>query len=492
MAAGVKMETLQNNAATRRPVLGPNSNSLASSVLQNVFGRNGLVQIDDQPSPPISENSNIDDNAAGFEEASELEDRPTVQVVSPSSLALNVLSRLDARKERAAVNLGIGESEVESLPFDLSTLESEGIFLNIDCRGFGRLVRQLEWTTLGVKLPEDAAVRVSPPRAGLLPDVYRNKLMRGASQAHNALNKYSFRFTLCETVWGTSDYKWIPWAAFEQFERAYLQACETLAKAKAEVLEKYDEILEILQDNFYKLAQDSADRFWATEDDPFDREGFIRAIVSQAIGMVPTKEMIRDGLTIEMKPKVIVLGSEMIAERNLTQSLRLETERASAQRTAIELEVDAKRQIEQLRVNEVAEETRREREVKERIRNMKIEAARREAEEAVSPVKEGFAQLSAKLFDAATEMAERMNDAKFVPGSLAKRARQMCEWYQLMNFTGDTSLEEVLSRLENAAGCEVKQRSPEEMRNALNDLLRMASVRSRKLLDENRLSALEL
>lgn len=492
MTGSVKMETLQNNAAARSPVPVPNSNSLASSVLESIFGRNAVAQIDEQTTSPISDTSDVADNATGFNEAGAFEERPPVQDVSPSNMALNVLSRLDARKERAAVNLGVGESEVESLPFDLSTLESEGIFMNIDCRGFGTLVRQLEWTTLGVKLPEDAAVRVSPPRAGLLPDVYRNKLMRGASQAHNALNKYSFRFTLCETVWGTSDYKWIPWAAFEQFEAAYLNACETLAKAKAEVLEKYDEILDILQDGFYTLAEDSADRFQATTDEPFDRASFINAVAAQAINMVPTKEMIRDGLTIEMKPKVIVLGSEMIAERNLTQSLRLETERVDAQRTAIELELDSKRRIEEIKVETLAEETQREREVKERIRNMKIEAARREAEEAVSPVKEGFAQIASKIFEAATEMSERMKDAKFVPGSLAKRARQMCEWYSLMNFTGDTSLEEVLSKLENAAGRETKQRSPEEMRDALNDLLRMTSVRSRKLLDENRLSALEL
>ncbi|MGH9946945.1 MAG: hypothetical protein ACRD6X_07100 [Pyrinomonadaceae bacterium] len=363
--------------------------------------------------------------------------------------------------------------------------------MNIDCRGFGSLVRQLEWKTLGVKLPENAAVRVSPPRAGLLPDLYRNKLMRGAAQAHNALTKYGFRFTLCETVWGTSEYKWIPWTAFEQFEQTYFRACETLSAAKAEVFQKYDEILAILQDSFYQLAEDSAARFQATTDVPFDRAEFINAVAAQAIGMVPTREMIRDGLTITMKPKVIVLGSEMIAERNLARSLALETAKMDTERTNLELEVDTKRRIEQMKVNEAAEETRREYEVKERIRNMKIEAARREAEEAVSPVKEGFAQIAAKIFEAAAEMSERMKDAKFVSGSLAKRARQMCEWYQLMNFTGDTSLEAILGKLENAAGREVKQRSPEEMRTVLNDLLRMTSVQSKKLLDEDRLSALE-
>ncbi|MGH9949491.1 MAG: hypothetical protein ACRD6X_20140, partial [Pyrinomonadaceae bacterium] len=345
---------------------------------------------------------------------------------------------------------------------------------------------------LGVRLPEDAAVRVSPPRAGLLPDVYRNKLMRGASQAHNALSRYSFRFTLCETVWGTSEYKWIPWTAFEQFEQAYFRACETLSRAKAEVLEKYDDIVAILTDSFRELAEDSANRLLATIGEPFDRNEFVEAVTVQALGMVPTREMIRDGLVITMRPKVIVLGSEMIAERNLARSLSLETAKVDAERTTLELEVDAKRRIEQGKVDEAADETRREREVKERIRNMKIEAARREAEDAISPVKEGFAQIAAKICDAATEMAERLRDADFVSGSLAKRARQMCEWYSLMNFTGDASLDNVLSRLKDAADRDVKTRSPEEMRTVITDVLRATTVQSKRLLDEDRLSALEL
>lgn len=447
----------------------PQANAFASSILRSVFGNGSRHSAADLP-----------------EAGSQIIDTP-----KPVD-ATEIIARLESRKEKAAVELGIAVDEVESLPFDLSKLESEGIFMNIDCRGFGGLVRQLEWKTLGVKLPEDAAVRVSPPRAGLLPDVYRNKLMRGGAQAHNALNKYGFRFTLCETVWGTSEYKWIPWTAFEQFEGAYLHACETLAKAKAEVLGKYDEILTILQDSFYRLAEDSADRFQATTDEPFDRAQFINAVAAQAIGMVPTPEMIRDGLTIEMKPKVIVLGSEMAAEQKLTRELRLEAARADAETRTVEIEVEAKASIERLKVTGFEEDQRREREVKERIRTMKIEAARREAEEAVSPIKEGFAQITARICEAAQEMSVRLQDAKFVPGSLAKRARQMCEWYSLMNFTGDDSLEDVLTKLQEAAGRKAKQRSPEEMRNALNDILRATTVQSRKLLDEDRLSALEL
>lgn len=408
------------------------------------------------------------------------------------SPAVEILNRLQSKKETAAVNLGITVSEVETMPFDLSQLETEGIFLNVDCRGFSTLERQIEWKSLGVELPAQGAVRLSPPRAGLLPDSYRRKLMRAASQAHHALNKFSFRFTLCETVWGTSEYKWIPWNAFENFEQEYKRALETLAAAKAEVLANYDEILLTLRKSFAELAEDSAKRLDATLEIPVNHEEFVANVVAHAIGMIPTREMIRDGLTISMKPKVIVLGSEMLAEQQRSQALNLESAKIEAEHQTVRLELDTKTRIEQLKIHDFELEQRREREVKERIRQMKIEAARDAAQDAISPIKEGLDQITAKIYEAALEMAQKLHGADFVPGALAKRARQMCEWYRLMNFTGDSSLEDVLHRLEEAAGADAKVRSRVEMQSALGDVLRATSLQSKRLLDEDRLSALEI
>lgn len=66
-----------------------------------------------------------------------------------SDTVRDILSKLETKRERAAENLGVSREEVESLPFDLSALETEGIFMNIDTRGFGSLARQLDWKTLG-------------------------------------------------------------------------------------------------------------------------------------------------------------------------------------------------------------------------------------------------------------------------------------------------------------------------------------------------------
>ena len=265
-----------------------------------------------------------------------------------------------------------------------------------------------------------------------------------------------------------------------------------MSRAKAEVLANYDEILISLRASFTKLAEDSAQRLEATNTAPIDRAEFVATVVARAMGMIPTCEMIRDGLTISMKPKVIVLGSEMLAEQQTSRELNFETTRIETETRTLNLELDTKTRIEQMKLVEFERDQRREQEVKERIRQMKIEAAQKEAAEAVSPIREGLNQITAKIYEAAQEMATKMQTADFVPGSLAKRARQMCEWYELMNFTRDKSLEEVLHRLQNAAERDAKMRSPAEMQAALNDVLRATTIQSKRLLDEDRLSALEL
>lgn len=404
-----------------------------------------------------------------------------------------ILTKLGEKKERAAVHLGISAAEVETMPFDLTALEQEGIFLNVDTTGFSVLSRQLDWRSLGIELPAEQAVRLSPPRAGLLPDKYRKSLQRGAAQAHNALNKYSFRFALCETVLGSNEYKWIPFTAFEAFEKEYAAALETLSRAKAEVIENYDGILNTLRETFKVLAKDSADRLEATNTEPINREEFIAATVARAMQMIPTVAMIRDGMRIEMKPKVILLGSEMRAESVRAAKLELETASIRKAQTELEIEVQAAKNIAEIKVKTFSDEQKREQELKERIRQIKIEAVKQEMQSSISPLKEGLEQLRNTIYEAAMQMAEKLGDSKkFIPGGMAKRAREMYRWFKLMNFTNDTEIENVLKELSVIASRDAKTRSAEEMKEALGAVIVATSKRARKLLKTEQLDALEL
>ena len=410
-----------------------------------------------------------------------------------TDLAGEILGKLEQKKETAARHLGISAAEVESVPFDLTALEQSGIFLNVDATGFSVLSRQLDWQSLGIELPKDKAVSLSPPRTGLLPDDYRKQLQRAASRAHNALCRYSFRFALCETVLGSSEYRWIPYTAFEAFEKEFAAALENLARAKSAVVENYDEILDTLHETFRELATDSADRLAATvKDEPFDRDGFINRTVERAMAMIPTIPTIRDGMRIEMRPKVIILGSEMRAEQAIAAKLELEMQEAHKAQTEIAIELQAQQEIADIKVKTAFEDQKREQELKERIRQIKIEAVKRNVETTLSPIKEGLDQLNSTIYEAAKEIAEKLSDSKFVPGGTAKKAREMYRWFKLMNFTGDEELETVLEELNKIASRDAKQRTPEEMKEAVDSVIVATSKRARKLLKTQQLDALEL
>ena len=198
-----------------------------------------------------------------------------------------------ARAERAADRVGVEAGAVEQLPFDLSALEDDGGFVNVDAQGFGLLDRRLDWEALGITLPRDAQVAFRPPRCGLLPDRCRLPLLRPPARAHAALHRYSYRFTLTETLFETPSYRWVPWTAFEQFEAEFQQAQAALEQAKAEALDQYDAIREQVVDTFLQLAADSARRLAATG--RLIPEGFQDAVVRGVLEAMPTPGDLRPG-----------------------------------------------------------------------------------------------------------------------------------------------------------------------------------------------------
>ncbi len=148
-----------------------------------------------------------------------------------------IITNGDRRAAVAAERTGRNAKEIERLPFDLSVLEEEGLFVNVDATGFGILDRRLDWQALGVELPEETDVAFRPPRCGLLPNRYRRPLLTPVSQSHAALHKYSYHFRLTETLFESPAYRWVPWQAFTEFETVFNKACDNLNKAKQTVLD---------------------------------------------------------------------------------------------------------------------------------------------------------------------------------------------------------------------------------------------------------------
>jgi hypothetical protein len=416
-----------------------------------------------------------------------------------------ITSRADERALRAAERSGRSTEEVERLPFDLSVLEEEGVFVNVDASGFGMLNRRLDWQALGIRLPEESDVAFHPPRCGVLPNRYRRPLITPAAQAHAALHKYSYQFRLTETLFETPAYRWVPWRAFQEFEASFDAATAHLEAAKQEVLKDYDGIRQEVLETFTRLADDSAQRLLATG--TVVSPDFRAALTTSVLDALPSEQEVKDKLTLRYQVGVILLGSEMLREQRqaVRERKRLERDRAEtelirerhrASEAAIQQEMWEQRESARLRLVAEQEELRREAEVKERIRQLKMEAAREKLEETLSPLQEGAAQLRAGVYESAMAIHAALTKNGYLPGATAKKARGMAQWFRLMNFQSDKELEQLIAQLEGlaATGDGRKKRSADEgqVKRVLDDIIELTYRDAQSLAQPSRLSALEL
>ena len=433
---------------------------------------------------------------------------PTAEasVVPATGAASPPVGSAQGRAARAAARAGLAGSEVERLPFDLSALEDEGLFVNVDARGFGLLDRRLDWRALGVALPRDSDLAFRPPRCGLLPDRHRLALLRPAGRAHAALRKYSYRFRLTETLFETPAYRWVPWRAFETFEREFRAAQGALEAARAGVLERYDAVRGEVVETFLRLAADSARRLAATGQAPPD--GFEDAVVRGVLAAFPSEAALRERLALGYRVGVVLLGSEMLAEQRRAREERVRLEAAAAaerlegrQRAARERLVQEELWAaeERLRRRREAEEEERRREaaVKERLRRLRLEAARERLQETMSPLEEGARQLRAAVHESAVALRASLEKHGRLCGASAKKARDLARWFGLMRWGSDPELEALLAELEGLAARPVgrKRREPGPpgaLGGVLEDIIARCYADARELAEPHRMGALEL
>jgi len=424
---------------------------------------------------------------------------PKVRPLEPT------MHEVEARAERAAQRTGVEATEVERLPFDLSALEQEGAFINVDARGFGLLDRRIDWQALGITLPRGASVTFRPPRCGLLPDRYRLPLLRQAQRAHAALHKYSYHFTLTETLFETPAYRWVPWGAFEAFEKEFHAAELALEGAKAEVLEQYEAMLEEVVGTFLQLAADSARRLEATGH--AIPEGFQEAVVARRPG-----DDALGGKPARQANAALPSGSDSAGQRDAGRAAQggraassggtgrggLASGAGSA-RTArappwFRRSCGSREERVRRRLDAEEEDRRRETEIKERLRRMKLEAARERLQEAMSPLEEGAKQLHAAIYESASAIRESLRKHHYLPGGSARRVRQLARWFRLMNWQSDKQLEALLGEMESLANRPHggKKADPGPIDQVLGDIIDLCYADARALSEPHRMAALEL
>jgi hypothetical protein len=408
------------------------------------------------------------------------------------------------RAENAAQQFGLQVSEIERLPFDLSALEDEGAFVNVDASNFGLLDRRLDWRALGVALPRSGDLAFRPPRCGLVPDRYRLPLLRPAARAHAALQRYSYHFRLVETVFESPSYRWVPWRAWPRFEQEFNAAQARLRMALTTYDTDFDGIRTTVIATFRQLAADSARRLGATGQ-PVP-PGFEDAVVEEVLDVLPTPEVLSQKLILRYRVGVMLLGSEMLAEQRRAAQERRELEAIESERRLSERDAQAQQRAIQERLwaeqerirserNAQEEELRREAEIKERLRQLKLEAAKERLQDVLTPIQEGAQQLHAAVFEAATALRNSLQKHNALRGSSARKARELSRWFRAMNWAGDDELEALVAELEQLAAAPTskkRKRNPAPIDRVLGDIIAVTYDNARSIAEPNRMAALEL
>jgi hypothetical protein len=317
------------------------------------------------------------------------------------------------------------------------------------------------------------------------------------------LHKYSYQFRLTETIFETPAFRWVPWRAFSEFEAAFNEAVVNLDEAKRAVLADYDKIREEVLDTFTRLATGSAQRLLATG--VVVPPDFRDRVITSVLDALPNEHDLRERLILRYQVGVILLGSEMLREQRRALEERQRIERAEAERNLVQREEQVRAEIVQQdlwaaresarqRVAFEREELAREATVKERLRNLKLEAAREKLQETLSPLQEGAQALRAQVYESAQAMHAALVKHGYLPGATMKRARNMAKWFRVMNFSSDEALAELIKELERLAAGGKKKRDARSgnVKQVLDDIIQLCYADAEAIAAPSPMSALEL
>jgi hypothetical protein len=297
---------------------------------------------------------------------------------------------------------------------------------------------------------------------------------------------------------------YLPWRAWPEFEREFNAAERQLQVALDAYETDYATIRETVLGTFRELAADSARRLSATGQAVPD--DFEDAVVHEVMATLPTPELLRQRLSLRYRVGVIQLGSEFLAEQRKAAEERRRLEALGAERRSEERRRQAEERVvqEQLWVLQERhrrelkaeeEERRREAAIKERLRQLKLDAARERLQEALSPLQEGAQQLHAAVFEAASAMRASLQKHQALRGSSAKKARELARWYRAMNWVQDQELEALVHELEQLASTPTdkkRKRNPGPLNQVLGDIIALTYEDARELAEPSRMAALEL
>src|SRR5262249_12424641 len=215
----------------------------------------------------------------------------------------------------------------------------------------------------------------------------------------------------------------------------------------------YEIVRRQAEQTFERLITDSARRLEATGQSV--PSALTDALLHDILAALPAPDQLRERLVLRYRVGVFHLGSEFLGEQRHAGEERRRLDVAESdlrfERQLIQERLWAER--ERLSAQARAEEQERQREaaIKERLRQLRLDAARERLQDTLSPLEDGARQLHSTVFEAAIALRESLRKNRALHGSSARKVRDLARWFSSMNWTDDQKLEALIGELEALA-----------------------------------------
>lgn len=399
-----------------------------------------------------------------------------------------------SRKAQVAEKLGIEEDKIKTVAMQLDKLRSEGLLIDIEVSGTSMFVRGTNWFELGISDTEDARrKRLTKGSKFLIPEKDVKAIKSVETSMRSLLNRYSFSIT------GFKPYRWLPYTAYQEWKTRWQEQLDRFEEAKQNILNNYDQYIEILQKDFAEVGEAAWNSFtnqgynWVIIDQrPYSKEEFISLVVNDAMDKLPTRTQIQENLKADYIT-ALVYGMEDIArDQANAQNVRLtsEAEREKVREEARKARIEADTLAERARHEGWLHQHEQDRKLVEleAMFAAEIEHARKQLEGIGSPFDEVIISIRNQFAEDAASMLESIQKNGFIKGKIAEKGRGLLELFSLLSTTDDKALREKLIALKQAIGPiadertdTTPERSTEEVKNILEEIKRLAKDEAGKL-----------
>jgi hypothetical protein len=313
-------------------------------------------------------------------------------------------------------------------------LLTAGGFWDIDTKGTSMLKAGVSNKELGI--PEDRndeRAEYSRGSKPLFPKELSGPLLSCEVRLRQTIGKYGYK------IEGFPNYVWVPATAFPTWKARHDEIVREYYGYKAALITNYDAVVEQNRQKWTRGAEKAYKaivgprpdaRFWKESDAELQHaqrqwdEGmaeYVTEVVERALAQMPSKEQLRAGLQVVLKPAIIedirdVEQANLKAEelRLAQEQVRLETDRIKAMRAA------------------------------------QMEAAREQLADMASPWDTIIHTFGVRLNKAVQELAASIGEHGYLTGKAAEGARNLRQLYDVLAAARNETTEAALDKLDQA------------------------------------------